>query len=80
MTGNDISSSPAALAVLKQLSTNALRDAWRMAQIEATLALLSWRIAARESKRAAHAIYAAALEREALAAHVLASRLATVAR
>ena len=79
MTGNDTSSSSAALAVLKQLSTNALRDAWRIAEIEATLALMSWRIAARESKLAAHEIYAAALEREALAANLLASRLATAA-
>ena len=76
MTAHDTPSAPAALAVLRQLSTNALRDAWRIAEIEATLALESWRIAARESKRAAHAVYVAALEREAQAASQLASRLA----
>lgn len=76
MTAHDTHSAPAALAVLRQLSTIALRDAWRIAEIEATLALESWRIAARESKRAAHAVYVAALEREAQAASQLASRLA----
>jgi hypothetical protein len=77
MTVNDHTSVPTALAVLRQVSTNALRDAWRIAEIEAALALASWRIAARDSKRAAHAIYVAALDREALAASQLASRLAT---
>jgi hypothetical protein len=76
MTADDTSGAPTALAVLRQLSTNALRDAWRIAEIEASLALASWRIAARDSKRAAHAIYVAALEREAHAASQLASRLA----
>jgi hypothetical protein len=76
MTADDTSSAPTALAILRQLSTNALRDAWRVAEIEASLALASWRIAARDSKRAAHAIYVAALEREAQAASQLASRLA----
>lgn len=76
MTAHDTPSPSAALAVLRQLSTNTLRDAWRIAEIEATLALASWRIAARESKRAAHAVYVAALEREAQAASQLASRLA----
>ena len=37
---------------------------------------MSWRIAARDSKRAAYAVYVAALEREAQAASHLASRLA----
>jgi hypothetical protein len=74
MTANDTPTAP--LAVLKQLSTNTLRDAWRIAEIEAALALASWRIAARDSKRAAYAIYVAALDREAHAAGQLASRLA----
>ena len=73
MTADDTSTAP--LAVLRHLSTTTLRDAWRIAELEAALALSSWRIAARDSKRAAYAIYVAALEREAHAAGQLASRL-----
>ena len=76
MTANDTSSAPAPLAILRYLSITTVRDAWRIAEIEAALALASWRIAARDSKRAAYAIYVAALEREAQAAGQLASRLA----
>jgi hypothetical protein len=71
---------PLSLAVLgqniRQLSTTTLRDAWRIAEIEATLALASWSIARRDCKRAAYAVYVAALDREAHAAGQLASRLA----
>jgi hypothetical protein len=76
MSANDTPSAPAPLAILRYLSITTLRDAWRIAEIEAALALASWRIAARDSKRAAYAIYVAALEREAHAAGQLASRLA----
>jgi hypothetical protein len=79
MTVDDTHGAPTALAplaALRQLSTNTLRDAWRVAEIEAALALASWRIAARDSKRAAYAIYVAALDREGQAASQLASRLA----
>jgi hypothetical protein len=82
MPANDSPSAPpplTSLAVLghniRQLSITTLRDAWRIAEIEATLALASWRIARRDSKRAAYAIYVAALDREAHAASQLAFRL-----
>ena len=52
-----------------------LYGAWMFAQAECTLAMAAWRGAARSDKRDAHAVYVAALDREAKAADVLARRL-----
>jgi hypothetical protein len=46
-------------------------DAWRRAEIRATLALSEWRDAPRSDKAAAYAAYVAALEAEARAASLL---------
>ena len=52
-----------------------LYDAWKFAAADATLALATWSGAGWSDKRAAHAAYVAALDREAQAADVLGRRL-----
>lgn len=52
-----------------------LIDAWLVAEAEATLALSAWNLASRRGKRQAYASYVAALDREALAAELLAAGL-----
>ena len=74
---------PTAIASLRDWSRGSLDripaadlyGAWMFAQADCTLALAEWRDAPRADKRAAHATYAAALDREAQAADVLARRL-----
>jgi hypothetical protein len=62
---------------LSRLRPADLYDAWMFAEVDATLALATWRSAARPDKPAAHAAYVAALDRESHAAVVLARRLST---
>jgi len=50
-------------------------DAWKFAAADAAVALEAWRSAARAEKRIAHAVYVAALDREACAAAMLEHRL-----
>jgi hypothetical protein len=52
-----------------------LFDRWKFAASDAALALDAWRSADRAEKRVAHAVYIAALDREAHAAAVLERRL-----
>jgi len=52
-----------------------LFDAWKFAAIDVALALEAWRSADRLEKRDAHAVYVAALDREAHAAAMLQHRL-----
>jgi hypothetical protein len=52
-----------------------LFDAWLFAENEAALALGDWSAAPTELKGDAHAVYVAALDREAQAADVLRQRL-----
>jgi hypothetical protein len=52
-----------------------LFDAWLVAEMEATLALSAWKLASRRCKRGAYAAYVAALNREGLAADMLAAGL-----
>ena len=87
MDAHDSPTAPPALASLavlgqriRRLSTTTLRDAWRLAEAEATLALTAWRLAQRDGKSDAYAVYVAALEREAQAAGLLQSRLAAASR
>ncbi len=63
-------------ASVSRISPAALYDAWLLAETEATLALSAWRSARRCDKRAAYAVYAAALEIEADAANLLRDRVA----
>jgi hypothetical protein len=53
-----------------------LFDAWMFAESDASLALAEWSLAPSPEKADAYAAYVAALDREAHAADVLASRLA----
>jgi len=64
---------------VRRLSPAALYDAWLVAETEATLSLAAWREARRAEKAQAYATYVAALDREAQAAGLLASRLAPAA-
>ena len=52
-----------------------LWDAWLFAEADATLALATWTRAPDSDKARAHAMYAAALDREEQAARVLGLRL-----
>ena len=61
---------------VKRLSPSLLRDAWLVAETEASLALAAWRSAPQSQKGKAYASYVVALEREAEAADLLAMRLA----
>jgi hypothetical protein len=49
-------------------------EAWKFAAADAALALEDWRSADRADKRTAHAVYVAALEREAHSASMLERR------
>ena len=60
----------------ERLSPSLLRDAWLVAETEASLALAAWRSAPQSQKGKAYASYVVALEREAEAADLLAMRLA----
>jgi hypothetical protein len=60
-------------------SPAAFYDAWVLAETEASLALMAWRSARRGEKAGAYAVYAAALEAEALAADLLREHVAAVA-
>jgi hypothetical protein len=64
---------------LRRVRAADLYDAWLFAEVEATLALAAWRSAPSEAKADAYDVYAAALDREARAADVLALRLAPTA-
>lgn len=55
-----------------QTRTADLWETWRMAQARSELALNTWYAAPRSDKARAYATYAAALEREALVADLLA--------
>jgi hypothetical protein len=57
------------------VSPATLFDNWVLAETEAGLALTAWRDARPSVRAAAHASYAAALDREARAAEILAARL-----
>jgi hypothetical protein len=57
--------------------TTELWEAWRLAEIEAELALDAWYQASKRGKARAYAAYSAALELEALAAEMLAFELAS---
>jgi hypothetical protein len=57
------------------VSPAALYDDWLVAETEATLALAAWFAARPGAKADTHALYAAAVAREALAADLLAARL-----
>ena len=63
-------------ASVSRISPAALYDAWLLAETEATLALAAWRAARRCDKRAAYAVYVAALDIEADAANLLRDRVA----
>ena len=60
---------------VRLVSPAALYDNWLLAETEAALALTAWRDARPGIRARAHAAYAAALEREAHAAGLLAARL-----
>jgi hypothetical protein len=63
-------------ASVTRVSPAALYDAWLLAETQATLALTAWRSAERCDKRAAYAVYLAALDIEADAANLLRDRVA----
>jgi len=62
------------MALFRTRSTE-LFDAWTFAAAAAALAFDAWRTAERAEKRVAHAVYVAALDREAHAAAVLQRRV-----
>ena len=74
-SGYPTSPSPLTRLGIHLLSPAALYDDWLAAETEATLALSAWRIARPGAKAKAHAVYVAALAREADAADLLATRL-----
>lgn len=59
----------------RRLSPAALYDNWLVAETHATLALAAWFAAPHDAKPQAHALYSAALIREAHAANLLEMRL-----
>jgi hypothetical protein len=66
---------PIAAPITRRIRPAQLFDAWLVAETEATLALSAWKLASRRCKREAYAAYVAALDREGLAADVLAAGL-----
>jgi hypothetical protein len=66
-------------ALRPRSATAPLWDEWRLAQVEAELALFAWRDAPAGEQTHAHRVYAAALDREERAARALARQLTRAA-
>jgi hypothetical protein len=68
-----------AALMVRDLRLVDLRDAWLFAEAQAGVALHAWFSAPRQERQDAYAAYVAALDREEVAASLLAARLAILA-